>query len=272
MTHNLYHGVFIWVALAFVIAEALYIALVRREAYDVRQTAASLGVAVGNALLRPVTGLVIMTVFPFVAQFAPWHLSMRDPWVWIAGFLGFECLYYWMHRFSHTIRWMWVSHAVHHSANSFNLPAAMRLGWTGVLSCEWLAFLPMVLLGFSPLMVVILLSANLTYQFFLHTELSPKWGVLEQVLNTPAHHRIHHASNLQYLDRNFGGVLIVFDRWFGTFAEDDRSEPVVFGLTTPIRSYNPFVIALREWGRMWRDLKRSRSVTEAALTLFGRPK
>ncbi|CAL4869654.1 hypothetical protein MMA231_03946 (plasmid) [Asticcacaulis sp. MM231] len=197
---------------------------------------------------------------------------MTDLWVWIAGFIGFEFLYYWMHRYSHTIRWLWASHAVHHSANSFNLPAAVRLGWTNALSGEWLMFLPMVLLGFPPLMVVLLLTGNLIYQFFLHTELSPKWGVLEHVLNTPAHHRIHHASNPQYLDRNFGGVLIVFDKWFGTFAVDDHSEPVVFGLTTPIHSYNPFVISLREWGRMLGDVTRSKSLVEAAGNLFGRPK
>lgn len=272
MEHNLYHGAFIWVALAFVILEALYIAFVRKEAYDVRQTAASLGVAVGNTLLRPLTALLVMAVFPFAARFAPWHLSMTDPWVWIAGFIVFEFLYYWMHRYSHTIRWLWASHAVHHSANSFNLPAAVRLGWTNALSGEWLMFLPMVLFGFPPLMVVILLTGNLIYQFFLHTEQSPKWGVLEHVLNTPAHHRIHHASNAQYLDRNFGGVLIVFDKWFGTFAEDDQSETVVFGLTTPIHSYNPFVISLREWGRMLGDVTRSKSLAEAAGNLFGRPK
>ncbi len=272
MRHDLYHGAFLWVTLGFVALEALYTIFILRHDYDVRQTAASFGVALGNILTRPLTSAVMLVIFPFVAQYAPWSLSIHSVWVWVAGFFGFEFLYYWMHRFCHTIRWMWASHAVHHSSPAYALPSAIRLGWTNLLSGEWLMFLPMVLLGFPPVMVVILLSANLTYQFFLHTELSPKWGWLEKVLNTPAHHRIHHASNAVYLDKNFGGVLIVFDHLFGTFAADDHSQPVRFGLTNPINSYNPFVICLREWGRMLRDVAASRSLGEVTGNLFGPPK
>lgn len=271
MHHATPHGLFIWAVLIFVALEAAYIAFVRKDAYDVRQTAASFGVAVGNVLVRPPTSLAVMAVFPVVARFAPWSLSIRDPLVWLAGFIAFEFLYYWMHRFSHTVRWLWASHAVHHSASTFTLPSAIRLGWTNLISGEWLMFLPLVLLGFPPMMVIILLSANLVYQFFLHTELSPRWGILEHVLNTPAHHRIHHASNTRYLDKNFGGVLIVFDRWFGTFAADDGREPVVFGLTRPIHSHNPFVISLREWGALFHDVAGARSLGQVGKALFGRP-
>ncbi len=272
MHQTAFHGVFLVAVLAFAVLEAVYTAVVLRRDYDVRESAASFGVALGNIVTRPLTSMAVMLVFPFFAQFAPWSLPIQNPMVWIAGFVAFEFLYYWMHRFSHTIRWLWASHAVHHSAAHFTLPAAIRLGWTNLISGEWLMFLPLVLLGFPPLMVVILLSANLTYQFFLHTELSPRWGPLELVLNTPAHHRIHHASNERYLDKNFGGVLIVFDRLFGTFAADDHGDPVVFGLTRPIASYNPFVISLREWGRMGRDVIASRSLREAAGHMFGRPR
>ncbi len=271
MPHELYRGPFLWIALGFVVLEALYIAFVARKPYDARETLASLGVAAGNLITRPLTSLVILTTFPWVARFAPWHLPDTNPLVWIAGFLAFEFLYYWMHRLSHTVRWMWASHAVHHSADHFTLPAAVRLGWTNVLSGEWLIYLPLVLIGFSPTLVVIFVTLDLSYQFFLHTELWPRWGVLEHVLNTPAHHRIHHASNDRYLDTNFGGVLIVFDKLFGTFALDDGQDPVRFGLTHPMRSYNPFVISLREWGRMGRDVLRARSPSQVVKTLFGPP-
>ncbi len=272
MIHDLYRGPFLLAAFALILLEAGYIALIRHETYGARQALASLGVAAGNILTRPLASAVVLATFPAVARLAPWHLPDGKPWVWIAGFLAFEFLYYWMHRFSHTVRWLWASHAVHHSADSFTLPAAIRLGWTNVLSGEWLFYLPLVLLGFSPALVVAFLALDLGYQFFLHTELSPKWGVLEHVLNTPAHHRIHHASNTRYLDRNFGGVLIVFDKWFGTFAKDDGREPVRFGLTHPMASNNPFVICLREWCRMGRDALRARSPRRFIGALFGRPR
>lgn len=266
------HGPFLFVVVPMILLEGLYLAFVLKHDYDLKITAASLGVALGNILTKPITSLVFLLTFPFVSAFAPWHVSMNNVWAWIAAFIATEFAYYWAHRFGHTIRWMWATHSVHHSSPVYALPSAVRLGWTNALSGEWLCYLPLMLLGFPPAMITVLLTANLAYQFFLHTELSPKWGLLEAVLNTPAHHRIHHASNDAYLDRNFGGVLIVFDRLFGTFAADDGREPVRFGLTTPVNSSNPFVIAFAEWFRLGRDLFRSRSPREAFENVFGPPK
>jgi sterol desaturase/sphingolipid hydroxylase (fatty acid hydroxylase superfamily) len=204
-----------------------------------------------------------------VFAFAPFQWPINDWKTWLFGFFVLEFFYYWQHRFSHTIRWFWASHAVHHSANEFALPAAVRLSWTSGITGTWVVFLPMVLLGFHPLLVLTLLSINLQYQYFIHTEAVSRLGPLEWVLNTPSHHRVHHGSNPEYLDKNYGGVLIIYDRLFGTF-EAERA-PVVYGLTKPLTSNNPFVIAFHEWGNLLGDLRRARTSRAVFTALFGRP-
>nr|WP_281409372.1 sterol desaturase family protein [Oharaeibacter diazotrophicus] len=230
-----------------------------------------MGVALGHVLVRPLDVAVFAAVFPVAAAAAPWQLPIERPATWIAGFLVTEFSYYWMHRASHRVRWLWASHSVHHSSTTFTLASALRLAWTGVLSGEWLFFVPAVLLGFPPTMVAALLAANLVYQFVLHTELSPRWGPLERVLNTPSHHRVHHAADGVYLDRNYGGVLIVFDRLFGTFAAERPDVPPTYGIAGVAPDRDPVSIAFGEWRRMAADLGRAGSWRAAAAILFGPP-
>ena len=263
-------GAFLLVVVAMSTAE-FFLRRRRRMPYDAAGALASFGVAFGNVFSAALGPLLIAPVYFALHEAAPHKLSPDDWRVWVAGFFAVEFAYYWMHRWSHFVRWMWTSHAVHHSASEFTLPAAIRLGWTNALSGAWLVFAPLMLLGFHPLMVVALLAANLKYQFLLHTELVGRLGPLEWVFNTPSHHRVHHASNPLYLDRNFGGVLIVFDRLFGTFAAERPEEKIVYGLTEPLRSNNPFVIALHEWVRMGRDALASRNLGQMWAALFGRP-
>lgn len=263
---------FLIIVVLFVLAEALWRTRFAKRGYDFGAAAASFGVAAGNFVIRPLSSVIPATVFIAIGEASPFALSIDDWRVWLAAFVLVEFVYYGLHRWSHTVRWLWASHAVHHSASEMTLPAAIRLGWTSVLSGGWLLFTPLVALGFPPLVITILLAANLAYQFFLHTEAIPKLGPLEWVLNTPAHHRVHHASNAPYLDKNFGGVLIVFDRLFGTFAEERADEPLRYGLVRPLASKNPFVIAFHEWGAMVRDVARARSPRALAVALFGRPR
>jgi sterol desaturase/sphingolipid hydroxylase (fatty acid hydroxylase superfamily) len=173
-------------------------------------------------------------------------------------FLGQELCYYWFHRCSHGVRLLWANHAVHHSPNEMNLSAALRFGWTGRLIGANAFFLPLIWLGFPPQAVFITLNLNLLYQFYLHTDWIPKLGPLEWVLNTPSHHRVHHAVNPEYRDRNFGGVLIVFDRLFGTFAEERADVPCRYGLDVPLHSYNPVWIAFHGFVALARDMWRAR--------------
>ena len=238
--------------------------------YDLGALGGTVGTAIGQFLFKGLMNGVIGVAMLGVFALAPIQWPLDDWRTWIAGFVVLEFFYYWQHRFSHTIRWFWASHAMHHSASELTLPAAARLSWTGAISGLWVFFLPMTLLGFHPLLVATLLTLNLQYQYFIHTEAVGRLGPLEWILNTPAHHRVHHASNAEYLDKNFGGVLIVFDRMFGTF-QTETATPIVYGLPRPLRSNNPFVIALHEWGNLIGDVRAAGSIKGVWRALFGRP-
>jgi len=199
-------------------------------------------------------------------------LPLDEAWTWVVLFFGQEFCYYWMHRADHRVRWLWATHSVHHSPNTLNLSAAYRLGWTARLSAGPLFFAPLVLAGFPPLLVGGVLAANLFYQFWLHASWLPRLGPLEWVFNTPAHHRVHHASNPEYLDANFGGVLIAFDRLFGTFVAEQPGVAIRYGLVKPIRSNNPISIGLHEWRAIFRDISRSKSLRGALSAAFGPPR
>jgi sterol desaturase/sphingolipid hydroxylase (fatty acid hydroxylase superfamily) len=195
-----------------------------------------------------------------------------NPWLsFILLFLGQELAYYWFHRCSHRIRWLWATHAVHHSPNELNFSAAYRIGVTGWLSGGNLFFVPLVWIGYSQPAVMGTIALNLLYQFWLHTDWIPKLGPLEYVLNTPSHHRVHHAANVDYLDANYGGVLIVFDRLFGTCTVEREDQPCRYGLVKKLTSNNPLVVDFHEWAALVRDLGRARSVRDCFLYMFGPP-
>lgn len=272
MEHYGRSPVFGLVVLSLIGAEALWRIVFAKRGYDGAAAAASLGVAVGNAITGGLSALVLGWIYSWVWSLAPVRWPVGDWRTWLAAFVLVEFVYYWFHRWSHTVRWLWATHAVHHTAEEMVLPAAIRLGWTSIASGGWVLFLPLIYAGFHPLLVIGLLAIDLRYQFFLHTESVGKLGPLEWVFNTPSHHRVHHASNGAYLDKNFGGMVIIFDRLFGTFAEEKpQVELLRYGLVHPVRSNNPFVIALHEWGRLFKDLGRARSVGAAWKAAFGRP-
>jgi len=258
-------------ALGFMALEYGLGRLVHRDTYDFRESAASLGVAIGHALIRGVEALIVAAPFAFVYEHRLFDFGQTSLLAILGLFLGTEFFYYWHHRASHRIRWMWATHSVHHSATKLNLSAAIRLGWTGNISGNFLFFLPLAWIGFHPLAIIAMLSANLLYQLFIHTELSPRLGPLEWALNTPAHHRVHHASNADCLDKNYGGVLIIFDRLFGSFAEAPSDQPLRYGLVGGAPTFNPVRIALGEWAAMFRDLRAATSWLERFRALFAPP-
>jgi len=263
--------IFLGLVIAIALAEYFW-RRKRKLAYDGKAVLATIGVAVGQGLSKLAFASVIVYALLAVYSFATWQFALDDWRTWVLGFFAVEFAYYWQHRFSHTVRWFWASHAVHHSPNQMVLPIALRLSWTSGISGVWIFLLPVALAGIHPVAIGTIMIVNLRYQFFLHTEHIGRLGPLEWILNTPSHHRVHHASNSCYLDKNFGGILIVFDRIFGTYAAERRDLKIVYGLTKPLTSNNPIVIAFHEWGNLARDLKASYGVKDAFATVLGKPK
>jgi sterol desaturase/sphingolipid hydroxylase (fatty acid hydroxylase superfamily) len=251
-------------------AEAVVFAR-RGRAYPWRDSGTSLLIALGYKVAGALTALLVGGLYAWVWNHRVATVPLTQWWAWPLLFVGVEFTYYWFHRWHHEVRWFWATHSVHHSPREMNFAAAYRLGWTGAISGAWLFWLPLVWLGFDPRAVLFMVGLNLVYQFWLHTGLVPKLGRFEWAFNTPSHHRVHHSVNPSYLDTNYGGVLIVFDRLFGTFAAERPDEPCRYGLVHPIESRNPLRIVFNEWLAIARDLTRARNVRDIVMLLFGPP-
>ena len=184
--------------------------------------------------------------------------SLNEYVYWISLIIAQDFLYYWFHRYSHVCRFGWASHVVHHSSNYYNYTTAVRESVTYVLSGIWIFWLPLTFLGYTPTDVIIAVVINLIYQFFLHTQLIKKLGVIELVFNTPSHHRVHHGRNRAYINKNYAGILIIWDKMFGTFVEETQTPE--YGITTPLNSFNPIVILFHEWYQMFYDIFKARNL------------
>jgi sterol desaturase/sphingolipid hydroxylase (fatty acid hydroxylase superfamily) len=238
--------------------------------YDRRAAFTTLGLVAGNLVATALNGLALGAIFGAVWAAVPHRFTPGSWQSWALGFVAVEVAYYWFHRASHEIRWLWASHSVHHSAEELTFLSSLRLGWTSFLSLGWLFYMPLIALGFDPRIVTILLAINLNYQFFLHSEMIPRLGPLEWFLNTPHHHRAHHASNPEFLDRNYGGMLIVWDRLFGTIAPDSDT-PKRYGIAGRPRQDNPFHLAFREWGLIIKDFRAASGREARLITLAHMP-
>lgn len=254
------------------IIEGFVVKRMRDEGRDVqghtlKDTAASLSMGLGNLIIGLVWKGIAFAFYIALYQLTPLRMG-SGPWVWVLLFLGDDLCYYWFHRVHHECRFLWAGHVVHHSSQHYNLSTALRQPWTTPITGVpfWA---PLALLGFNPAYIVAMQSISLLYQYWIHTESIGKLGPLEWVLNTPSHHRVHHASNTQYLDKNHGGILIIWDRLFGTFAPE--VERPVYGLTTNIHTYNPFRIAAHEYAAIAKDLKRPEPLRTRLARVFRNP-
>jgi sterol desaturase/sphingolipid hydroxylase (fatty acid hydroxylase superfamily) len=257
--------------LATALIEGVWLSRTRLDGYDWKEWATSLGDAVVRRLLVFAPFGLSAPVYFWFHDHRLLTLSVDSPGGALVLFISLEFAYYWFHRASHTVRWFWNSHSVHHSPNRLNLSAAYRLGWLGKFTAANVFFAPLALLGFEPTTVLVALQLNLLYQFWIHADWIPKLGWLEYVLNTPSAHRVHHARNPEYLDANYGGVLIVFDRLFGTYVAERDDVPCLYGLVTPVTTHNPIRINFGPWIGLAKDLGGARSLGEAWMFLFGPP-
>jgi sterol desaturase/sphingolipid hydroxylase (fatty acid hydroxylase superfamily) len=224
------------------------------EKYEPRDTLISLAMGTGSTAAGLLTAGLIASLTVWLYQFRLVEIGWQW-WAWAACFVLDDMAYYWFHRFAHRVRWMWASHVNHHSSQHYNLSTALRQTWTGTIALGFIFRLPLVLIGFHPAMILFCGGINLIYQFWFHTEAIdkfPRW--FEAVMNTPSHHRVHHATNPVYLDRNYAGVFIVWDKLFGTFQPELDGTRIHYGIVKQLGSFNLLWVAFHEWIGIARDV------------------
>ncbi|WP_136443219.1 sterol desaturase family protein [Pacificoceanicola onchidii] len=243
--------------IAAIFAELFWIRMTGRGGrYETRDTVTSLIMGAGNVAAGIALGFVAWGFFMVLWNLTPLDLGASIPIV-VLCFVLDDLRYYWVHRFGHRIRWVWASHVNHHSSQHYNLSTALRQTWTYTFTFMMVVRAPLILLGFHPAMVLFCGGLNLIYQFWIHTEAigkMPKW--FEAVMNTPSHHRVHHGRNPRYLDANYAGVFIVWDKMFGSFVPEDPQEKPDYGLVHNIGTFNPIRVAFHEWVGIWRDIRQ----------------
>ncbi|MDF1803254.1 sterol desaturase family protein [Thalassovita sp.] len=260
MSNPSYPDVVQWAVPFFIIAiliELVWILIKGRGGrYETRDALTSLIMGAGNVATGIALGFVGLGFFMLLWALTPLDLG-TGWWVVLLCFVLDDLRYYWVHRFGHRIRWVWASHVNHHSSQHYNLTTALRQTWTGTFTMMMVLRAPLILLGFHPAMVLFCGGLNLIYQFWIHTEAigkMPRW--FESVMNTPSHHRVHHGRNPRYLDANYAGVLIIWDKMFGTFVPELDTEKPQYGLVKNLGTFNPIRVAFHEWVGIFRDILR----------------
>ena len=240
--------------------------------YETRDALTSLLMGAGNVAAGILLGFITWGFLIFLWRLTPLDLG-SSVWIVIICFVLDDLRYYWVHRFGHRVRWVWASHVNHHSSQHYNLTTALRQTWTGTFTFMMIVRAPLVLLGFHPAMILFCGGVNLIYQFWIHTEAigkMPRW--FEAVMNTPSHHRVHHGRNPRYLDANYAGVFIIWDKMFGTFVPELEEDKVDYGLVHNIGTFNPIRVAFHEWIALFKDVfKPGLSLRERFLYAFAPP-
>lgn len=251
--------------------------------YHWKDLFSSLSMGIGSAILAPlIKTIYTVAIFEGVyALFNPeiegvrvnilgWESFGYAWYIWIACQILDDFAYYWFHRQNHMVRFLWAAHIVHHSSDNFNLGTAVRNGWF-TLGYKPLFYMWIPALGFPPAMVMVCLGIESLWQFQLHTKYITSLGFFDRFMNTHTMHQVHHAKNIEYMDKNHGGFLNLFDRWFGTFKKLDKNVDIAFGVTHPPNSYNPLIILTHEYGDIWKDLKKSPKWSHKFMYVFGPP-
>jgi sterol desaturase/sphingolipid hydroxylase (fatty acid hydroxylase superfamily) len=230
-----------------------------QSAYASDDAINSLGLGMLSQIVGVFTKLFAIGIYGWCAShLAPWTLPSNRLWVWLSGLLLYDLLYYWLHRFGHEVNVLWAAHVVHHQSERYNLTTALRQTGSGFL-LGWIAYLPMALLGYPTAVFAVVALIDLLYQFWVHTEVIGRLGWFDRVFCSPSNHRAHHAVNDRYLDRNYGGILIVWDRLFGSFVEEDDRDRPIYGTRSPLQSWNPLWANVQVYWAMLQDSWHARS-------------
>ena len=242
----------------------------QRHLYNTGEALSRIAMGLGSLVVNILMKALAFALYTWLFQYRLFDIGWQW-WSWLLILFADDFTFYWHHRLSHEIRILWAAHVQHHSSQSLNLATALRQSWTELLyKYIWWFWLPLV--GFHPLMILMMMSISLIYQFWPHTEIIrklPNW--FEWFFNTPSHHRVHHASNARYLDQNHAGILIIWDKLFGTFCPENENDKPIYGLTTNIHSTNPLVIVSHEYKSIWKDIKRAPTFADKLRYLFMPP-
>ena len=223
----------------------------KTQYYRTNDAISSLSAGVLSRMVDIVKALLPLTIYVFVFENFAFIQLPDTALVWVVAFVLYDFCYYWNHRLGHEISLLWAAHVVHHSSEEYNLTTALRQSSSSIFN--WIFYLPLALIGIDPILLIAVGSLNLIYQFWVHTRHIPQLGWFEWVFVSPSNHRVHHAQNRIYIDRNYGGVFIIWDRLFGTFQEELDHEPVIFGLRSSLKSWNPIYANVQVYAQLWRD-------------------
>ncbi|MBV1901706.1 MAG: sterol desaturase family protein [Kordiimonadaceae bacterium] len=259
--------------IGFMLLEIIYGWKTGRIKYEGKDTLTSLTMSIGTTIAGALTlGITLSGAYWVWENFRIFeNLGSGIP-IFILAFILEDFAYYWIHRSGHRIRWLWAAHIIHHSSQHYNLSTALRQTWTDVLTPKFLFFWPLFLLGIEPAIIFFCAGLNLIYQFWFHTEAidkCPRW--FEAIFNTPSHHRVHHAKNPQYLDANYAGVFIIWDKMFGTFVPEDKNEHCNYGLVHDLDTFNPLRVATHEWVGIFKDIWSAKGLRNKILFLVAPP-
>jgi len=241
-----------------VIAEWLWSRRNARITYETKDAIESLSLGSGSVIAGILTGSTVFALALWIYEFRIWDIQLSWAnafWLLPLIFVLDDLAYYWFHRSAHRVRWFWAAHVIHHSSQHYNLTTALRQTWTGFFALSFMFRMPLFLIGFPPALIFFLAGINLVYQYWIHTEAidrMPRW--FEAVMNTPSHHRVHHATNARYLDRNYAGVFIIWDKMFGTFDAENSDENIQYGIIKNLDGFNIFWAAFHEWIGIARDV------------------
>ena len=252
-----------------IVVEGIFLYREQRERIDIKDTFTSVALGFGNLFSGLITKTIMAVIFWYL--YDNFHIFTLDGsawWMWVLAFFADDFSYYWFHREAHLVRYFWASHKVHHSSEKYNLATAVRQTWTGNITFSYVFYLWMPIVGFHPIVILVMQQVSLLYQYWIHTETIGKmWRPFEYIFNTPSHHRAHHGSDVKYLDKNYAGIMIIWDRMFGTFIEE--TDRPTYGLVENVNTNNPIKIAFGEWIDMGKDVI---SNPKYSLNyIFGRP-
>ena len=253
-----------------ILIEMYFADRLKLKIHEKKDSWASIGMGLGSLVIGVGMKFLAFTLMFYLYQFKIFELKINIWWTWVLLLFADDFIFYWHHRLSHQVRILWAAHINHHSSQNYNLAVALRQSWAEVLY-KYTFWMILPIIGFHPLAIMTMIGINLIYQFFPHTKLVGKLGWFGKVFNTPSHHRVHHASNVVYLDKNHGGIFIIWDKIFGTYQPELEEIPVKYGITNNIHSYNLLYIASHEFVNLFKDVKRANKFSDKLKYIFYPP-